>query len=998
MKTQELRPHEGHNTPETRGTEEISWPEKWLYYALSWPAETFILTGRSILALSLQLKLAADRLYLYSRRRPRQGEPLSILLASALLSLCMFFLSMAEYSLKVGLTCREILHDFICCTKALVKSALANKLAHLLAGVTIATALIFMGGCLGDPETGGKLSGERLSLSFTGERESGLVQQEIASKIERASSLDCALSKVETGLWRGLFSETSAGPGSILPVASALAGALNSSEDVRLAFDRDEKCAHELSFYLLYQDQIDALFQEPDARLRTRKAKELYLECKSKTIPEIYAGLLPSRAAFLESRLSFVNITGKMRNNVCLAGNSDIYFWPDLTPSALASPGVLLHIEGAPETLLNALKRELNGYAQNLSGRFKKRQSLSTETQGPSAGFPGIEISLFFGPQEKPLQIMTNYLDKARSVKWYTSDLKVESATTELTQRIEGLASSGAQVQGYHRHSQAYDENSFFLRMAELFAQGADAQAKGSSPVRFFPVETKERSSSFHLFHIETKEQTRTLIYNGCLSSSCQNYDDTLLWVIQAPLKKSSGGDKTKEIKKLLLTFFNKLEERALPVAPDAQLAPGSVVITELFWMGSFENDKSSHPTDEMLEIYNRTAAPIQIGGRQIACTSDPLGQSADMIITLPPLFTIEPGSYVTISRSRNHAFFTSDLKLSSLKLLNATRECILVDPSLPGTLWPAWSTQGHYNDPALQGTIIDKVLHYGGDPFNRYGSHHYSRSGVSNSKEAWSMERLSPDAPGELPSSWQSHYNHSLDEQSPSDYLFYTHHSAGRPSSQRPAQTLLPGEIIISEINWMGSYDEFGLSRSADEYVEFYNNTTRPIDLGRMIFGCTKDSLLLSGAPLFSFAPATSVLPGGYLTVYRKGALAYSALLGQGDPNLTSAASEESFTLANTTRQCLFVTGGAGAVHYNHPLFQGAIIDTLSDGSATFHSLKIGTNNTSAKKRLSGERLAPWLSGENPANWASSTGSFNIEPEFTGSTWGTPGGKNSWW
>lgn len=168
------------------------------------------------------------------------------------------------------------------------------------------------------------------------------------------------------------------------------------------------------------------------------------------------------------------------------------------------------------------------------------------------------------------------------------------------------------------------------------------------------------------------------------------------------------------------------------------------------------------------------------------------------------------------------------------------------------------------------------------------------------------------------------------------------------------PAFAALPGSIIINEVAWAGSADS-----SADEWIELYNTTNQPIEL-------TDWTLVDDGASVINLS---GIVPArGYFLIES----AEEAV----NPNVADLIAK--LSLANTGDSLQLFDGG------------GALIDSVNGAGGEWFA---GSNVT----KSSMERISVSVSGDDSANWASSTGMGSIATASAGSVIvGTPGMLNS--
>jgi len=195
---------------------------------------------------------------------------------------------------------------------------------------------------------------------------------------------------------------------------------------------------------------------------------------------------------------------------------------------------------------------------------------------------------------------------------------------------------------------------------------------------------------------------------------------------------------------------------------------------------------------------------------------------------------------------------------------------------------------------------------------------------------------------------------------------------ASATPTSNRGDAAYL-GAVVISELAWMGSYLNDGTSDGADEFIEFHNNTSAPLNLSAWKVVCTSNAGLTSQVS-FNFPGGVVIEAGRNLVVAAKNNAAWRADLYV--PDLQISNSSTRCSLKNS-----FET----------------MIDEIGDDVVAFDSqTNFGINDSTNRIRRSMERIDAQGSGTNLANWRSSTGSVGVSPAYSDRTYATPGAANS--
>ncbi len=201
---------------------------------------------------------------------------------------------------------------------------------------------------------------------------------------------------------------------------------------------------------------------------------------------------------------------------------------------------------------------------------------------------------------------------------------------------------------------------------------------------------------------------------------------------------------------------------------------------------------------------------------------------------------------------------------------------------------------------------------------------------------------------------------------------------SYGKPSTSGDDITSAGGmEVVISEINWMGGYENDGSSDSG-EYVEFFNNQSSPVNVSGWKFICNNGA----DATIFTFPSSTVIAPGEYFLVSRNtGEFVDRAHLFMSTWT----------TIPDDSQTCRLEDAN------------GTVVDTAGSAPRTFASLSsyFGLDDTTNKINKSMERISMTTSGTSIANWHTNSHTswnqnYNIDPNNIQRTFGTPGYANS--
>ena len=214
---------------------------------------------------------------------------------------------------------------------------------------------------------------------------------------------------------------------------------------------------------------------------------------------------------------------------------------------------------------------------------------------------------------------------------------------------------------------------------------------------------------------------------------------------------------------------------------------------------------------------------------------------------------------------------------------------------------------------------------------------------------------------------------------------------------------TASQGEVVISELNYMGGYETTGTKRDSADYVELFNNTSAAINISRWRMNCATSSGF-PGTTQIVFPDRTLIGPRQYFVVTRSGSTSSVVI----KPNLVLGSSVPTCTAGSAT-PC---AGGfasiaqTGLQQCRLTDASGTIVDLMGAAGTTF-STNNRTNDTTginddlkvtrrSMERLNnagrGDDLSNWYTNRNP-NWATN---YNIKPLYIQRTFGTPGYENS--
>ncbi|MBL8034288.1 MAG: lamin tail domain-containing protein [Leptospiraceae bacterium] len=413
-----------------------------------------------------------------------------------------------------------------------------------------------------------------------------------------------------------------------------------------------------------------------------------------------------------------------MRHNYCLADERYIYISTAPPDDTLMrkTPNIALKIGSPQFGLARDFLRESNMFSQLLFGNGKAKTDFTTK-------FTALDqvIGAYWGPQEKPLDVLGTELSEAISrVDFYsTAFLTTNSSKTDLDvpQTLLRLESAkGIPLKKYFSSQALFDTSSKAYTLSNP-AQYINSNVRVGA--NFFVIDRGLSSA-------------KTFIYTGALRSQANSSDDSVLIELRG-----------KYVAEIVGAYLDRIGAVSVVASNTGDVSSaGAVVINEINWAGSYSNSSTSDSNDEFLELYNTTASPINISGWRFACTTDG-GTTVSSYFQMPSGAVIPASGFFTVASKSTGAFPNATFFTGSLSITNSSRECKLTNGKAAASTYPG--------EAALTGDIIDTA----GDNATAFdNSGNVLGMNDSTNKIRRSMERKQPVTAGTSLGSWQANVN----------------------------------------------------------------------------------------------------------------------------------------------------------------------------------------------------------------------------------------------
>lgn len=259
--------------------------------------------------------------------------------------------------------------------------------------------------------------------------------------------------------------------------------------------------------------------------------------------------------------------------------------------------------------------------------------------------------------------------------------------------------------------------------------------------------------------------------------------------------------------------------ESLTPLVTVTPILPGSVLISEVAWAGTFAS-----ASDEWIELHNQLDQPVNLDGWTLSDGGD-IDISLSGSLPSHSFYLLERSDDGTISDLAADLVYSGNLRNAgeSLRLLDAAGE-LMDSANLDGGSWPA------------------------GDAPSRA-----------------SMERRGG---GDQPGNWADfigHHGNGHDQGG--QPIQGTPKSTNSIHLPTPTPTWIPGRVVINEVLIRPHYDWAGTGgvTTADEFIELYNHGPFPVYLR----GWFLDDISGSGSKPYQL-PGVTISPDGFAVFFR--------------------------------------------------------------------------------------------------------------------------------
>jgi hypothetical protein len=627
-------------------------------------------------------------------------------------------------------------------------------------------------------------------------------------------------------------------------------------------------------------------------------------------------------------------------------------------------PNICLILKFLEPELASEFEREFRQMRAGNFGQSKARLDMRNRYQ-----IFDEEIEIYFGPQDKPGDIIhSEVLSSKQSIDFFSSGFKNTSSVENksLHYLIKEKMLSGLPVRGifeefayYQKRDESSDNSAGGILNACLNASSdivcnTDLLNVNTS---FSIYKSGLRQLSANFMVIDKNTPDASAIYSIGAWEKFMNYSkDGLLIIFRG------------NIVKLFQNIFNDIlkSERTEEISPiPTDINKHDIIISEILWMGSLNNYLDANIKDEFIEIYNNTDQKINLSNAQIFCSdSTPEEIESELYLEKEPQFVfpigfiISPKEYRTIG-SYSEAGVIENPDLDGLRTIsNTSTFCELRSDPLVFNLTVDRVGDGnwHFDENEIMLGSNDSI--YGKRSMERQtGGYSHNAVGISD----WATNALRIK---------NNIYVNKL-------YSEKTFATPNFPPVVPQFTKGKSGTVAVSELLWMGSYDNNLNKYPDDEYIELFNTMDKTIYLSGWRFECgyNTDELNI----IFQITGGNSIFPGEYIVIAR---LSDAVVV---EPDL-----EARVAISNASTVCRLMS------------YDNAIVDEIGDGVTPFNSdnIRLGEQNENFYRSMERQNLN--YPGNDIDNWL--TNLMNVEENemlnaisvgYSNRTFGTPGYPN---
>ena len=582
-------------------------------------------------------------------------------------------------------------------------------------------------------------------------------------------------------------------------------------------------------------------------------------------------------------------------------------------------------------------------------------------------------VSIFWGYAEKPLAKIVQDITNARSrISLYTSYFSgaFPNRNNDIIHALNNIYKKGIPVEVYTDSSVLKTSQSAIYSLASgipVYSLGYDPQARPRPRPRSYGNENLQ----IVVIDRDTRHE-RIFLFFGQLHYQADTQKMGLLLELT--------GTNAKEH---LHRFFRDVQNYSQELKSQSDIVnKGEVVINEILWQGTVDNNQSRDSYDEFIELKNNRNTKVYLSYWHIACKDN--SNNIHPIIQLPRGAYIKPNGFYTIAKINTKIaplaqYQTNLLGSASRSIKSNTVGCILVDANTSASV-------KEYN---LAGSIVDSVGN-DKDEFDTQSESHYSISGLRNSNfdnygSYRSMEKKQNSSLGYSSNTFSILENIFVPEQF-SQYTFATPNA----KNSHFANPLHIGAAIINELLVHGSIDNALQNHQKNDIaIEVKNNTNQYINMSYSYLKFLSND----GEAKTLFFPLGLVLPPNSFFIFREKSLYAVQNAGYFTTNLPSLVSTSQISLHNSANTAIDTAGRTEA----ETGAEAGAENFFANFPAFFYENQPVENNISFSRSI--ERK-PGGDGTNASSWHANTFSMpentSVHRQYNQKTFTSLGKENS--